>query len=192
MTMRKLIVSEWMTLDGVFDADTMAEWWNPYASEEREAFVQKRIAGAGAFVLGRTTYEMLAAFWSTKKKNEMGVADKLNSAPKFVVSSTMTKGEWNNTTIVKGDVIQEITKLKQEAEKDLLIMGSATLVHALMAEGLIDECWFLVQPIIMGRGKRVFKDGAPPSRLKLVETKTLGLGVVSFNYTVEPSARAEK
>jgi dihydrofolate reductase len=190
--MRKLLVSEWMTLDCVFDADTMAEWWNPYTSPEREAYVQERIAAAGAFVLGRKTYEMLAPYWSAMKNNEMGVAAKLNSAPKYVVSSTLKAGEWNNTTVIKGGVVEEITKLKNEAGKDLLIMGSATLLQSLMAADLIDEYWFLVQPIVMGRGKRVFKDSAGPSRLKLVRTTTLGLGVVGLCYRAEPTpARRE-
>jgi dihydrofolate reductase len=109
-----------------------------------------------------------------------------------VVSSTLKAGEWNNTTVIKGGVVEEITKLKNEAGKDLLIMGSATLLQSLMAADLIDEYWFLVQPIVMGRGKRVFKDSAGPSRLKLVRTTTLGLGVVGLCYRAEPTpARRE-
>lgn len=180
--MKKLIVSEWMSLDGVFDADTMGTWWTPYNSHDREAYVQETIAMAGGFVLGRTTYEMLAGYWSAKKNNEDGVADKLNSAPKYVVSSTLKKGHWNNSTIIEANVVEAITELKQQPGKDLVVMGSATLVQSLMHKDLIDEYWFLVQPIIMGKGKRIFKDAAAPCQLEPVKTRTLSRGVVALCY----------
>jgi dihydrofolate reductase len=97
--MRKLIVSEWLSLDGVFDAETMGQWWFPYDSEQRVAHIQGVIGAAAGFVLGRRTYEMLAPYWSTMKNNEMGVAANLNGAPKYLVSSTLETGSWNNTTI---------------------------------------------------------------------------------------------
>jgi dihydrofolate reductase len=127
---------------------------------------------------------MLAPYWSALRNNEFGIADKLNSAPKYVVSSTMKKADWNNSTIIRDAkrVVAEITRLKQQPGQKILIPGSATLVQSLMEAELIDEYRFLVHPIIMGRGKRFFKDGLPTTRLKLVKTKTLGLGVMLLCY----------
>src|SRR6266567_4387146 len=176
-TMRKLVVSAWVTLDGVFDADTMDQWFNLYDSEERQEYIREGILASGALLLGRTTYEMLAPYWSSMKNNEMGVAAKLNSAPKYVVSSTLKRAEWNNSTIIKDNVVEEITMLKQQPGHEIQIEGSATLVQSLMETDLIDEYRFLVHPIIMGSGKRFFKDGMVTTRLKLVSTKTYPLGV---------------
>lgn len=180
--MRKLFVSEWVTLDGVFDADNMNQWWIPYDSGERQEYIREGILASDAILLGRTTYEMLAPYWSAQKNDENGPAEKLNSVPKYVVSSTLKKAEWNNSTIIKENVVEEITKLKQQQGGDILILGSATLVQSLMETDLIDEYRFLVQPIIMGRGKRFFKDGMHTTKLKLVKTKTLGLGVTLLSY----------
>lgn len=180
--MKKLIVSEWMSLDGVFDADTMGTWWTPYDSDDRRAYVQETIAMAGGFVLGKTTYEMLAQYWSAKTNNEEGVADKLNSAPKYVVSSTLKKGHWNNSTIIEANVVEAITELKQQPGKDLLVMGSAMLVHSLMLEDLIDEYWFLVQPIMTGKGRQLFKGVGAPCQLELVKATTLSRGVLALCY----------
>src|SRR5207247_4470939 len=152
--MRKLIASEWMTLDGVFDAATMNEWFLPYNSDERLAYLQENVRTSDAFLLGRVTYEMLAPHWSKMKNNEDGIADKLNSAPKYVVSSTLDKAEWNNSTIIKDNVVEEITRLKQQPGGNILIFGSAALVQSLMKSDLIDEYRFLIHPIIMGSGKR--------------------------------------
>jgi dihydrofolate reductase len=186
--MRKLVVSAWVTLDGVFDADTMDQWYLPYDSVERQNYIKDGILACDAILLGRTTYEMLAPYWSSQKKNEMGVADKLNSAAKYVVSSKLKKAEWNNSTIIKDHVVEEITKLKQQPGQEMQIEGSATLVHSLMEAHLIDEYRFLVHPIIMGSGKRFFKDGSN-APLKLVEAKTFSLGVVFLRYQPDKKER---
>jgi dihydrofolate reductase len=180
--LRKLIVSEWMTLDGVFDADSMKEWFEPYESQDRQEYIKENVLTSDAFLVGRVTYEMLAAYWPNHKNNEMGVADRLNSAPKYVVSSTLKKAEWNNSTIINEDVVEEITKLKQQPGQDILVFGSATLVESLMAANLIDEYRFLVHPIIMGSGKRFFRDEMVATKLKLVKTKTLAHGVTLDCY----------
>ncbi len=187
-TMRKLVVSEWVTLDGVFDADTMGQWFNPYDSIDRQQYIQETVLASDAFLFGRATYEMLASYWSRLKDNEMGgVAGKLNSAPKYVVSSALKKAEWNNSTIIKENVVEEVIKLKQQPGQEIQIEGSASLVQSLMEAHLIDEYKFLVHPIIMGRGKRFFKEGKVPTRLKLIKTKTLDLGVVLLCY--EPAKK---
>jgi dihydrofolate reductase len=111
--MRQLVVSEWVTLDGVFDADIMEQWFNPYHSDDRAEYIKETILASDAILLGRATYEMLAPYWSSLWNNEMGIADRLNSLPKYVVSSTLKKAEWNNSTIIKENVMEEITKLKQ-------------------------------------------------------------------------------
>jgi dihydrofolate reductase len=137
---------------------------------------------SGAILLGRTTYEMLASYWPYQKNDDNGPASKLNSVSKYVVSSTLKKAEWNNSTIIKEHVVEEITKLKQQPGHEIQIEGSATLVQSLMETDLIDEYRFLVHPIIMGRGKRFFKDGMATTRLKLVSTKTHPRGVVVLSY----------
>jgi dihydrofolate reductase len=125
---------------------------------------------------------MLAPYWSSLKNNEMGVAAKLNSVSKFVVSSTLKKTEWNNSTIIKDNVVVRITKLKQQPGHEIQIEGSATLVQSLMEANLIDEYRFLVHPVIMGSGKRFFKDGMHTTGLKLVKTQTLDKGVILLCY----------
>ena len=179
---RKLVVSEWMTLDGVFDADKMEHWFTPYDSEDRRAYITESVLGCDALLLGRTTYEMLAPHWSALRNNEEGLADKLNSVSKYVVSSTLKKAEWDNSIIIKDEVVEEITRLKQQPGHEIQIEGSATLVKSLMEAELIDEYRFLVHPIIMGSGKRFFKDGMDATKLKLVKTKELDLGVVLHCY----------
>ena len=180
--LRKLVVSEWVTLDGVFDADSMKEWFEPYDSPDRQEYIKENVLTSDAFLVGRVTYEMLAAYWPNQKNNEMGVADRLNSAPKYVVSSTLKKAEWNNSTIINEDVVEEITKLKQQSGQDILVFGSAKLVQSLMEADLVDEYRFLVHPIIMGRGKRFFRDEMVATKLKLVKTKTLNSGVILDCY----------
>ena len=179
--MNKLSVMTWMSLDGVFDAELMAQWWAPYDSAERAALIQEAIGGADAFVFGRHTYEMLGAYWSAMKNNEMGVADKLNGAPKYVASATLESGSWNNTTIVKNAVAQELAKLKQQVG-NLLVMGSAKLVQSLMGEGVVDEYRFLITPVIVGRGKRFLDGGTATNSLSLTSTKALPCGVLALQY----------
>lgn len=179
--LRKLVVSEWVTLDGVFDADSMKEWFEPYDSPDRQEYIKENVLTSDAFLVGRVTYEMLAAYWPNQKNNEMGIADRLNSAPKYVVSSTLKKAEWNNSTIISEDVVEEITKLKQQPGQDILMFGSATLVESLMETNLIDEYRLLVHPIIIGSGKRFFRDEMA-TKLKLVKTKTLNSGVILDCY----------
>jgi len=180
--MRNLVVSEWITIDGVFDADTMDKWFNPFQSGGRAEHIKTVIGASGAIVLGRTTYEMLAPFWSAQKNDEQGPADKLNSVAKYVVSSTLGKAEWNNSTVIKDNVVGEIAKLKREADRDILILGSGALVRSLMATDLIDEYRFLVQPMVMGEGKRFFRDGMVAPKLELLEAKTLEMGVLALHY----------
>jgi dihydrofolate reductase len=179
--MRKLVVSAWITLDGVFDADTMDQWFNPYDNLERQEYIREGILACSAIIFGRKTYEMLAPYWSSLKNNEMGIAGKLNSVPKYVVSSTLKSADWQNSTIISENVVVEITRLKQLSGQELQIEGSAALVQSLAAADLIDEYRFLVHPVIMGSGKRFFREGTKAT-LKLIESRSFSTGVVSLRY----------
>ena len=125
---------------------------------------------------------MLWPHRSAQKTHDLGPADTLNRVAKYVVAASRERAEWNNSTIIKGNVADEIAKLKQQPGGDMLIMGSATLVQSLMEAGLIDEYQFLVHPIIIGGGKRFFRDGMPLTKLKLVEVRRISLGVNVLRY----------
>lgn len=180
---RKLIVSEWMSLDGVFDASTFDLWYNPFESPERQNLIRETTLAADTFLFGRTTYEMLAGYWGPMKNNEMGIADKMNSTPKYVVSTTLKKADWNNSTIIKKNVAEKVAELKQQGGRYILLFGSATLVQSLMGSNLIDEYRFLLHPAIAGNGARFFKDGMPTTKLKVAETKPVALGVTLLRAT---------
>jgi dihydrofolate reductase len=179
--MRKLWVKAWMTLDGVFDAETMDYWWQNTNSPERMQTIMDEYAKGDAYLLGRITYEMLWPAWSTQTTGD-GPGPLLNRMHKYVVSPTLTTAPWNESTIISGNMVEEIARLKQQPGKDIIIDGSATLVQSLMGTGLIDEFRFLVEPFVMGRGRRFFPDGTPMTALELVESKTLRSGTLSLAY----------
>ena len=110
--MGRLLVSAWVTLDGVFDAGTMEQWFHLHHSDERGEYIKNQILACDALLLGRVTHEMLAPYWSSLKQNEMGIADKMNGASKYVASSTLKNAEWNNSAILSGNIAGQITKLK--------------------------------------------------------------------------------
>jgi dihydrofolate reductase len=178
---RKLVVKAWMTLDGVFDADTMDYWWNPYDSPERQQEILEVYSIGDVYLLGRTTYEMLWPFWSTQTTGD-GPGPILNHMHKYVVSTTLQTAPWKESTIIRGNVVESITTLKQQPGEDIIIDGSASLVHSLMGTELIDEYRFLVLPFIMGSGRRFWTSGTPPTALRLVESKPLSLGVLALTY----------
>lgn len=182
--MRKLIVSAWISLDGIFDAELMNEWFNPFDSPARQEYIRDGILSADAFMFGRNTYQMLAPYWSSLKNNEMGVADKLNNAPKYVASKTLKNADWNNSIIIGENLIEEINELKQQPGCEIQIEGSADLVASLIKNGLVDEIRLLVHPVIMGKGEHFFKDGASSGGLKLVKTEPIDKGVIALYYAV--------
>ncbi len=183
--MRKIVVSEGVSLDGVFDAETMGKWAAPYYGEERDEFVRGIVLASDALLLGRKTYDIQAWYWPNQKEDKYGIAHHKNNMPKYIVTSTPLQAQWNNSTIIKDNVLEEIATLKEQPGKDILIEGSATLVEALAQAGLIDEFKFMVHPVIVGDGKRFFKDGMGLTKLKLVESKPISLGIVLLTY--EPS-----
>ena len=176
------MVTERLSLDGVFDAGTMDQWSVPYHSEAVGEALKVGILGSDIYLLGRATYEMLAPYWSSQTENTLGIEDKLNSMAKVVVSSTLDKADWNHSTLIKDNAVEEITRLKAQAGQDILIHGSATLVQSLMAANLIDEYQLIVFPTIVGSGKHFFQDGMHTAGLKLIESKPLGKGVVLLRY----------
>ena len=179
--MRKLWVKAWLTLDGVFDAETMDHWWQNTNSPERMQYITEQYAQGDAYLLGRTTYEMLWPGWSTQTTGD-GPGPLLNRMHKYVVSTTLKDAPWQESTIIAGDVVAELTKLKLQPGKDIIIDGSATLVRSLQDTGLIDEYRFIVEPFVMGRGRRFFPDGTPQTKLRLVESTALGSGSLALVY----------
>ena len=180
--MRKIIVSEGVALDGVFEAETMGQWAAPYYSEERDAFVRSIVLASDALLLGRTTYDLQAWYWPNQKDDKYGIANHKNKMAKYVVTSRPLQAQWNNSTIIQNNIVEEIARLKGQSGKDILIEGSATLVQSLAQADLIDEYKFLVHPSLAGSGKRFFKEGMGLIKLKLVESKPLSLGVVALSY----------
>jgi dihydrofolate reductase len=174
-------VKAWMTLDGVFDADTMDLWWQNTNSPERMQYITEQYANGDAYLLGRVTYEMLWPGWSTQTTGD-GPGPILNRMHKYVVSTTLKEAPWKESTIISENVVEEIAKLKQQPGKDIIIDGSATLVQSLQGTDLIDEYRLLVEPFIMGRGRRFFPEGMPSAKLKLVESKALSSGTLALVY----------
>jgi dihydrofolate reductase len=180
--MRKIVVSESVSVDGIFDAETMGKWAVPHYSEEREEFIRGIALASDALLLGRKTYDLQAWYWPNQQEDKYGIANHKNSMAKYVVTSSPLQAEWNNSTIIKDNLVEEITNLKQQPGQDILIEGSAMLVKSLAQAGLIDEYKLLVHPTIMGSGKRFFKEGMGMTKLQLVESKQLSSGVVLLNY----------
>jgi dihydrofolate reductase len=177
--MRKIVAGEFISLDGVVEAPN--EWHFPYFNDEMGEAVGSDMAGADAMLLGRRTYEEFASAWPNRPSDEPG-ADFMNNTPKFVVSTTLKTVEWQNSTLVDGDFVEEISRLKQTPGKNISVVGSPTLVRSLLREGLLDELHLLMHPIVVGKGKRLFDNGIGQVPLQLVESRTFGTGVLSLNY----------
>ena len=178
--MRKIIAYEYVTLDGVMEAPE--NWQFPYFSKDFEEFNREQILSFDASLLGRVTYETFASFWPTQTNNEFGLAEKINNSPKYVVSTGLKKVDWNNSTLLKGNVAEEIKQLKQGSGGDIGIIGSATLVQSMLQAGLVDELWLMIHPIVLGSGKRLFDDGTDLKKLNLIDTKTFDSGVLFLRY----------
>jgi len=190
---RKVVVSEFVSLDGVMEDPS---WESPFRGEEQEKFKFDELAAADALLLGRKTYEGFAAAWPDMmehyegpRRAELGeYAEMMNGYPKHVASTTLQEPlGWNNSTIIKGNIPEEVDKLKQQEGKDILVFGSADLMNTLMRHGLVDELRLMVFPIIVGKGKRLFEDGGDGRTLELVDSQTFGTGVVSLAYRLERS-----
>jgi len=179
--MRKLWVKAWLTLAGVFDSATMGPWRQSTSSPGRMQYVTEGYGKGAACLLGRVTYEMLWPGWFTQTTGD-GPGPILNRMHKYVVSTTLAEAPWKESTIISGSVIEEVARLKRQPGRDIIVDGSATLVQSLMAAGLVDEFRFLVQPYVMGRGRRFFPEGTPSTSLELVESRALGFGSLALAY----------
>jgi len=185
--MRKVVVSEYVTADGVMEDPGGAEgfehggWSFQFWSDESAKFKFDELFASDALLLGRVTYEGFAKAWPAMT-DEQGFADRMNSLPKFVVSTTLEKAEWNNSRLIKGNIPEEIAGLKQQPGQDILVGGSRRLVHTLMQHDLIDEYRLLVHPVVLGSGKRLFAEGSGKKALKLIDTKAFSSGVVALSY----------
>jgi dihydrofolate reductase len=175
--MRKIVAGLYVSLDGIMEAPD--KWTGPYFDQELGQTVGSLIAAGDTLLLGRVTYEGFASAFAGQTG---GVADQLNTMPKVVVSTTLDRADWQNSTLIKGNVLEEITQLKQRPGKNINVSGSATLVRWLLRAGLLDELHLLVFPIVLGSGKRLFADGGEPVALTLVEAKTFSTGVLSLTY----------
>ena len=179
--MRKVVASEFMSLDGVVESPE--QWQLPYFNDEMGQEIEAAMAASDAMLLGRVTYEEWAAFFPFQSSEDMPSADYMNNTPKFVVSRTLQEPlEWNNSTLIEGDLAEEVTKLKGQPGKDIAISGSATLVRLLLAEDLLDELRLMVHPVVVGSGKRLFEEGGDRKALELVDSKTFSTGVVYLTY----------
>ncbi|HKX73016.1 MAG TPA: dihydrofolate reductase family protein [Candidatus Saccharimonadales bacterium] len=186
--MRKIIVSEFITLDGVMQdpggsKEIPRGGWNlPFMNEEAGQYKVDELLAADALLLGRVTYQAFAEFWPTA--NMGAFSDQINSMKKYVVSSTLTDEDliWNNTTQIKHDVVAGLKKLKQSAGGPILVNGSAQLVQTLIQNDLVDEYRLQLHPIILGEGKRLFNEGLDQKTLGLVETRALNNGLLLLTY----------
>jgi len=182
--MRKVIVGEYVSLDGVMEGPNPGDpyehagWADPYNSEEAKKIVSDSMSKGDALLLGRVSYQSYAAAFSSQTG---GFADVINGFHKYVVSTTLKKAEWNNSTLINGNIAEEIAKLKQQPGKGIGVSGSGTLVQTLMQHDLIDEYVLLVCPLVLGSGKRLFSD-VSKTNLKLIEAKPLSSGVVVLTY----------
>jgi dihydrofolate reductase len=183
---RNVVASELVSLDGVMEKPE--QWSFSYSNDEMEEANAAGMASSDAMLLGRVTYEEFAAFWPYQDRTEQPYTDYLNNTPKYVVSRTLEEPlEWQNSTLIKGNVAQEISRLKEQSGKDIGIVGSGALVRWLLREEHLDELRLMVHPIVLGRGKRLFEEGGDQKTLELIESKTFNTGVVYLTYQLAQS-----
>jgi len=173
--MRNIVVTEFLSLDGVMENPA---WTFPYWNDEIAAFKAEETSASDALLLGRVTYEGFAAAWPESKDEG---APYFNSVRKYVVSTTLDKAEWNNSHIIKGDVVEEIRKLKQQDGQNIMVHGSGRLVQTLMQHDLVDEYRLLMYPLVLGKGQRLFEAGSE-AKLRLVKAQPISNGVVALVY----------
>ncbi len=180
--MSKLVVSEFLSLDGVMEHP---EWTAPYRNDESTAFKHAELFASETLLLGRVTYQGFAEAWPTQT-DEQGFADRMNGLPKYVASTTLKQADWQNSAVLGPGVAAEVAALKAQDGGDILVYGSGQLARFLLERGLVDQLNLLVYPVTLGGGKRLF--GEVPVRLKLTETRAFSAGVVLLQYVPETSS----
>ena len=187
--MRKVTAGLFLSLDGVMKSPE--KWQLPYFNDEMGEAVGAAMDAADAMLLGRVTYQEFASYWSGISAEEEPFADYMNNTPKYVVSRTLEGPlEWNKSTLIKGNLVEEIARLKRQPGKDIGITGSVTLVQSLLEQDLLDELGLMIHPVVVGSGKRLFEEGGDPKKPKLVESKTFSTGVVYLTY--QPAEKEEQ
>lgn len=184
--MGRIVVSEFISLDGIMEDPGGAEGfrhggWTFEISrgEEGDNFKLQETLDADALLLGRVTYEGFAAAWPSLQND---FADKFNSMPKYVVSATLDSPEWNNSTVLRGDLVEAVDGLRREIAGDVVVHGSATLVQALIERDLVDELRLMVFPVVLGEGRRLFGATADKKRFRLADSSTVGDGIAILIY----------
>src|SRR5437667_778283 len=182
--MGRIVVTEFVSLDGVMEDPGGAETyehggWTFEIERGEGKFKLDETLETDALLLGRVTYEGFAEAWPSR---EGEFADKFNNMPKYVVSSTLAEPEWNNSTVLKGDLVEEVSKLRQGPDGEIVVHGSAQLVQTLVAHDLVDELRLMVFPVVLGTGKRLFGDTSDKKPLRLVNSKTVGDGIAILIY----------
>jgi dihydrofolate reductase len=192
--MRKVIADEWMTLDGVIQAPGQADedttggfqhggWHVGYFDDLAQRWVVDSVVKAGGFLLGRRTYEIFAAHWPNASEEEQVLAEPLNTKPKYVAARTLTEPlEWQNSRVLQGDVAEAVATLKQEDGEDLHVIGSSQLVQTLFERDLVDEFRVMIDPVVVGGGKRLFRDDGVRRPLRLVDSQVTTTGVIIATY----------
>jgi dihydrofolate reductase len=184
--MRKVVASELVSLDGVMESPE--KWSFQFHNDEMAEANEAGMTAADAMLLGRVTYQEFASYWPYQNSADQPFTDYLNNTSKFVVSTTLAEPlEWQNSTLIKGNVAEEIAKLKRQPGKDIGIVGSGTLVRSLLRDDLLDELSLMVHPIVLGNGKRLFEEGGDQKTLELVDSKTFGTGVLYLTYHLAQS-----
>jgi class 3 adenylate cyclase/dihydrofolate reductase len=185
----RLVVTAFVTLDGIIEAPGFDEhrsgrnaWALRFQTDEDEVFNKAQAMDAEAFLLGRRTWQIWAAFWPTQSVGDQELIEQMNSIPKYVVSNTLKRADWNNTTIISGDIAAGVARLKEQPGGDLLVYGSPDLVDELLRHELVDEYRLLIYPIILGSGKRLFRDRIDTHYLRLIESHTFASGIVLLRY----------
>ena len=188
--MRKVIADEWMTLDGVIQAPGQADedttggfqhggWHVGYFDDIAQRWVVESVVKAGGFLLGRRTYEIFAAHWPNASEEEQVLAEPLNTKPKYVASRTLAEPlAWQNSTVLQDDVGEAVAALKQEDGQDLHVIGSSELVQTLVAHDLVDEFRVMIDPVVVGGGKRLFRDDGALRPLRLVDSQVTTTAVI--------------
>jgi dihydrofolate reductase len=186
--MGRIVVTEFVSLDGIIEAPGGGEDYKHAGwtfeidrGEEGDRFKLDELTEADAQLLGRVTYEGFAAAWPAME-DEAGFAEKMNAMPKYVVSSTLREAEWKNSTVLGGDVAEEVAKLREQVDGVILVAGSATLVQALVEHDLVDELRLMVFPVLLGSGKRLFGDVSGKKPLRLTGSRTMGAGIALLTY----------
>src|SRR3989454_5884321 len=193
--MRKVILSISVTLDGFFEGPNKELDWH-IVDEEVKEYAKDLLNNVDTLLFGRVTYQLMADYWpaaatnSSTSKSDLEIADKMNNLPKIVFSKTLQEVKWNNSSLVKENIVEEISKMKQQTGKDMVIFGSGSIVSTFMQFGLIDEYRLIVNPVVLGSGKPLFKGINEKHNLKLLKNRILGSGVVILYY--QPIGKEEK